>query len=171
LKYLFLRIFFISICFFAPGRCSTEQEIDPSIAFVLKEFVEDAKERGITINTRIISSAKIVDINDPFVPLAIGMCHPFIFFAPFELPRSSKVRISSKLEAWKYPYTFKALVYHELAHCLLYYDHTPESDRMNLMNPTLGLDEWEYKENWNLLVDKLFAPDYPAGPLFSPIKF
>lgn len=51
--------------------------------------------------------------------------------------------------------TFKALVWHELGHCLLDLGHVPEADESSLMNPTIP-GEYQVAQSWPYFVSNLF---------------
>lgn len=53
------------------------------------------------------------------------------------------------------PITQKAVVFHELGHCVLNLGHAPD-DALNLMTPYI-LPSDQIAENWDLLLDKLFS--------------
>jgi hypothetical protein len=53
---------------------------------------------------------------------------------------------------------FKALVWHELGHCLLDLDHTPDNSDLHIMNAYLP-NERELGKKWSFYTDSLFSFD------------
>lgn len=150
---LFTRVFWAFIVLFVYSRCTAEQIVDHRLKPFLDSFIEDAKRYGVDVNESLLSSLEYGDISGPLMEDAIGVCLPLVTGpASFSLPRSSRIIIEPA-----YPYnscSFKALVYHELAHCLLYESH---SERFTLMSPFMENNEKFYCQNWESLLEELFT--------------
>lgn len=63
--------------------------------------------------------------------------------------------------------TFKALVWHELGHCLLNLDHVPSGKKSSLMNAILP-SESQMAKNWSYFVSNFFKDESKvADPAFT----
>lgn len=54
------------------------------------------------------------------------------------------------------PYELKLVIFHELGHCILKLDHTPENS-LQIMQPTVINDEYYLKQHWKALVETLMT--------------
>lgn len=149
-KFRNLRLIAAFLTIFVYSRCSFEQKIHPDIAPVVEEFVRDAKRYGVEVDVSRLSSIDFGDIT--FAEDAVGLCLSLsVAVIPIPVKHSSKVVILDVYD--RDSYQFKALVYHELAHCLLYKGH---SDDHSLMAPTMH-SECFYQRNWEPLLEELFT--------------
>lgn len=157
-----IRFFWAFVVIFTYSRCSVDQNVDRRLEPFLDSFIEDAKRYGVDVNESLLSSLEYGDISGPYMDDAIGVCLPFIVGPThFSLPHSSRIIIEPV-----YPYnscSFKALVYHELAHCLLY---KPHSSRYTLMSPFMEDNEKFYCQNWEAMLEELFTGNETPKVIF-----
>ena len=158
----FLAIFYVSFFSF---RCTTVQHIDPSLKPLVYEFIKDAERYGRHPDIKRLGSLTYDEISVPFYPNVVGLCLP-IMLAGVTLPHSSTVYIDPI-----YPYdsySFKALVYHELSHCLL---DEPHRENDEIMAKTMIRYEEYYALNWEPLLEELFTHKKTEKIKFPYMKF
>jgi len=119
------------------------------------EFIEHCKNSSVENqqkcqeNIKLLSSVELkngpIEANQPGV---VGLC---------ELSLNRKIILRADVFNFN-SLTFKALVWHELGHCLLDLDHTSENDYSHIMNAYLP-NERELGKKWSFYTDDLFNSD------------
>jgi len=128
-------------------RVRFEQPV-ASIAQILNEFLFDC---GTKWNADISNFSKLefIRYSDPSTeeePNRVGVCWTWTSGG---ILTKANIEVKNIQPAIK----FKALLYHELGHCVLGLDHSPQDDQ-ELMSPAL-LDSQYYIENWDKLVQNI----------------
>jgi hypothetical protein len=131
--------------------CTREQAlpvVDERVSVWVDDFFAEAQKRGSTCykakSVRFVAQDKIPQDKTTAGASVIGYC-----------TSSGNVVLSEQVWA-SYGLLFnKALLFHELGHCVLQLDHAPES-ALNLMAPYM-LSEITLAENWAELMTKLFS--------------
>ena len=123
--------------------------IDPFLDRAVNDWVLDMKKSKLNWKGSFHRFDSIVSINFP-TPGILGYCD-----------KETKVIYISKTVIDN-PFLVKMVVYHELGHCILGYEHT--CDRLSIMNPSLNyFPEELYYMCWDLLVE-----DYIRGDVGIP---
>lgn len=123
-------------------------QINSELWHFVELFKEDGLLRGVNIQANSIRFLEYESLSGT----TAGTCTPYldgnggIFY--------SEIRIDEIYRLYDFPLTKKALLYHELGHCLLGLEHK-EVQPPVIMNPSLLLEIY-YKANWTKLVDELF---------------
>ena len=116
--------------------------IDPFLDRAVNDWVLDMKKSKLNWKGSFHRFDSIVSINFP-TPGILGYCD-----------KETKVIYISKTVIDN-PFLVKMVVYHELGHCILEYDHI--CDRMAIMNPALNFYPRElYQSMWDRLVEDFF---------------
>lgn len=126
------------------GAPSIEEAIprrDPSLQVHVLEFLEDARNRGIYLDD---SALRIVEYHE-LSGIAVGICTVWV-------NGLRRIRVEP---SWKDERRLKALMYHELGHCLLNIWEHEDEDSPYMMAPNLHPYE-HYESDWNYLVNQLF---------------
>lgn len=143
-----------------PRPLSEYPAFDPDLKPYLDDFVIDAKNHGIEVDPTILGAMIYAELP----PGIIGFCNGTgPFWEARGIRGSSSILIDKRfLGADPTDYAVKALMYHELAHCLLYKQHDP-SDAMTIMSETPIDDPYNrdymndfYRETWNNQLADLF---------------
>lgn len=155
----YLRYIAMIAALFVVSRCSIVQSIDPAIQPIVDEFLIDAQNHGALVDIKTISAIEFGSVNNILMQNVIGVCMPLIFLGErvnSPLLRSNRVVVTSEYPANSYK--FKALIYHELGHCLLGRQHT--NDLRSLMYPIISDNESFYRVFWKDLVHELFIGNH-----------
>ena len=119
--------------------------IDPLIERAVNEWVLDMKESDLRWKGTFHRFDSIVTINFP-IPGVLGYCD-----------KETKVVYISR-NVIDDPFLVRMVVYHELGHCILGYEHT--CDKLSIMNPSLNyFPEELYRLCWDILVEKYVEGD------------
>lgn len=138
---------------------SFENYLDSSVPNVVRphfaEFIEYCKnsseenKRRCAENLKYLSSVELkTGIVDETNPNIVGYCE--IYIDRKVILRSDMFNVNSL--------SFKALVWHELGHCLLDLDHTEPNSGSHIMNAYLP-SERELGKNWAYYTNGLFNSD------------
>lgn len=122
---------------------------EPKIQSVIDEFYDDCNGKYGTdlSNLNKLESVKFGEPSSDEFPNRIGVCHWWT--RDGELTRARVVVKDIEQE-----FRFKALMYHELGHCVLQLGHTDQNP-YTLMSPALKSNEQYLEENWDELVEQL----------------
>lgn len=142
-------------CFFLLVGCgSTEAKVDPELASFVEDFLADARAFGVGEgHWHEVSSVGFADLGD--LSLA-GMCYT----------KSRKVEIASVHWPYQGPCVRRALLYHELGHCVLDLEHSEVKE--DLMFHQLP-DEASCVREFEAARRRFFeGVKFQAGPLVLP---
>lgn len=144
--------------------------IDPRLAPFLDDFVRDAAERGVTVDTSIIGAIVFAKLPNGLA----GLCNSLGAGWDAVVKHTAVVLIDvDYADGALMPndYTFRALVYHELGHCLLYKVHDPTAYLTIMSDFPIGTAKMSYQEmsqlyrdRWKEELDDLFYRLPPARP-------
>ena len=124
-------------------------EVIPSLKEVYDEFVSDCGSKyGADLSNKykleyIQYEGYKGELKNKYGGNTVGMC---LYWTSNNVITKSNITISHMDSAIK----TKAVLYHELGHCVLKLAHT-EQNPQTMMSPIMGTDEF-YKENWDELV-------------------
>jgi hypothetical protein len=115
--------------------------IHPDFVDTVEQFEADCPAAQLS-NVRSINYANVRDSDHPD---RVGVCY-----------FGDEVQIHTEV-AGLHPALQRAIMYHELGHCLLELDtHVGMMEGMHIMNPFIYLDDPQYYErNWDALVTKM----------------
>ena len=102
-----------------------EEHRDRKLAGYIDEFVAEGKKYGVEVNADYLAVLEFDDEID--LDEHIGYC----IYSPIPIPKTNIVRVYRPVE---FNYYFKALIFHELAHCILFKDHDPPGST-TIMSP------------------------------------
>lgn len=155
-----------------------DRYMDARLQFYLDEFVTDARNHGVTIDSdredslRVLKFVDNVDDEKQSRGQAvsaeagtIGTCASFeeqkTFNAGFKSIKTdaydwNEVWIDNDLAAvTSHPLALKELIYHELGHCLLNLEHV-QAKPHKIMSPEMSLNGKWLTSNWDHLMTELF---------------
>lgn len=145
--------------------------IDSRLALYLDEFIIEAEKRNILINKKMIGVFAFSDLPNNVA----GFCNSAgENWEKLGIEQTAVVLISSDyIHAVKNTddYTFKALVFHELGHCLLYRPH--DDKKYFTIMSSLPIDTYllpyaamseRYKKEWDEQLDDLFLRPSGTAP-------
>lgn len=137
--------------------------IDYRLSLYLDEFIEEAAKRDVNINRKMIGVFAFADLPDTVA----GFCNSAgENWEKFGIEQTAVVLISKDYAHAiknKDDYTVKALIFHELGHCLLYRPH--DDKKYFTIMSALPIDTYlmpykamseRYKEEWEEQLDDLF---------------
>lgn len=127
------------------------RNIDPLTLSTIEDFKLEAANRGIELS--LLDKLYIVEFNNIEGDRAIvGICRTYIDTNGTLVYSRITIRpdFKDKIET----YLFKALVFHELGHCILEKDHEPDDPKV-IMSPHMGSGAY-YELNWTELLDEFF---------------
>ena len=131
------------------------EEPERSLKPYIDAFLHDCGEvYGADVsNINKLRSVKYDEVATEDNPNRVGVCYTWIYDHSGELAYADVVVVKPKTyELW-----FKALMYHELAHCILLVGHTPQEPQ-SMMSPVMAKNEF-YEENWDGLVEEMCTLD------------
>lgn len=128
------------------------EKVPPSIRPHFVEFIEycnitsKTNKETCQDNLRFLSTVDLVEgqiVTDN--PMTIGLC---------EINVNRRITIRTEIFAHE-SLSFKALIWHELGHCLLNLDHIDDKYGIHIMNPGIPTEK-ELGSNWTSFVVDLF---------------
>jgi hypothetical protein len=152
---------------------------DARLQFYLDEFVADAQKNGVTVSADMIDSLRVMkfvsDVDQEKLARGqtvsgdsgtIGTCASFseqksmdAGFKTFYSKANSwsEVWIDDELDSKdSHPMALKELIYHELGHCLLAFEHV-EPKPHSIMSPEMSLNGKWLTKNWDNLITDFFG--------------
>ena len=125
------------------------EEPVPSIAAIVDDFLYDCGElHGADVSK--ISKLKYIRYGDPTTeakPFRIGVCYSN------RNKNGSIVKSRIVVEKLKSKIRLKALIYHELGHCVMGFPHAPQ-EPYSIMSPAIKSKDSYYEEHWDDLVEQ-----------------
>lgn len=126
--------------------------IDPLFKPVLAEFQREAYFYGVGLP--LYGKLRRVEFGETKKedsPRRVGVCNTYLINGRVDYTRITiHPRYKEKLDS----IDFRALMFHELGHCILDKDHT-ETSPATLMNPTIP-NNYYLLTNWDKLLDNFF---------------
>lgn len=130
--------------------------IDPALQPYLDSFERDAEFYRVPIKPETLGMVQFQDLPDHYV----GFCNSAgDTWANMGFVHTNVIVISNKIKDQLGDCYFKAIMYHELGHCLLGKGHDPDNS-LTIMDPApIGLDSF-WCTTWNAQVKDLFTREY-----------
>jgi len=128
-----------------------KHEIDEGLRNYFDAFMKDADLYGV--NTDLVSKLRYMKFGETEAARndrSVGICSSY---GDEEDLMYTTILISDSLKTS--PIQLRAVVYHELGHCVLRMEHSPQSPP-TIMSPMMS-SEIFYKRNWDRLVRNLFT--------------
>ena len=156
-----------------------KRKIDPEYLQILREFIQDARSRGVNIKPETIKKLRRIEKVNKFSvesgPGVIASCNRYtvsesvlddfsmaalpIQYMTIEVLEKTLKRHASDGQGGIYKEKEKEVLYHELFHCLLNKGHLPPGEQ-GIMSAVIDRSSRRALEEWDLLVDELFSPKY-----------
>lgn len=119
--------------------------IDPDLQKYLDEYDSTLAEYGIDVDRSILYRLEYVDELKDGDKELLGICYRY---------RDQEGSYATvKIKRVDNPLVIRAIVFHELGHCIQSLDHSKKSG--SLMYPSLTINPLYYEENWTKLVDEM----------------
>jgi len=117
---------------------------EESLRKILMNFLDDCgvKHKANVFEVNKIEYIRYGDVATEEMPTRVGICVTYTYESVLFKSNITVKKMNTEV-------SMKALLYHELGHCILGLGHTKEFDTM--MSPFM-LDDEYYKANWNKLV-------------------
>lgn len=165
LSYIFMFLIVVESIFIGRSMPKTNEYpfVDSRLRPFIEEFVKEAKSRGVPVNPETLGVMVFTAL-----PAGIaGFCNSADpSWSLVGLKHTGVVLFDSDYEgALEDPedYTFKALIFHELGHCLLQRGHDDKDYLTIMTSMPIGDDRLPYrdmsdayKKNWKRELDDLF---------------
>lgn len=134
-------------------------DISPILQPYISEYLDSASL--FKVDTSLVDKLRIVEFGTTATDQdqdVVGVCNTYTRSDTNALAYT-KITISTEYEDQSArdatPNLFKALLYHELTHCILLRGHEPQDPEV-IMSPILSNDAF-YERNWTQLVNELFT--------------
>lgn len=140
------------------------EEVVPEQAIkIVKDFIYNCQESDFADicnkNLKNLTLFKFTDSDIDSQPMVVGAC--FIYGSSLKHP-NGKREIVIKDVYDRDTYSFRALIWHELGHCLANMNHM--NSNLHIMMPNM-LDEDLYMANWLYFKERFFDTYQPDAPL------
>ncbi len=142
------------------GSCGDEipKFIDPALAPYIHDYMSECDARTECKDKKRIPLHRVEfseTLADEVAPDVVGTCEIRFFYIP-GITGHFSLRGYIKVVPPSYLFTelqFRALLYHELGHCIHQLDHDPHSP---IMREYLPMPDY-LKKNWQYSIDELFT--------------
>jgi hypothetical protein len=151
-----------------------ERKFNPEYTEYYKEFVQDAKIRGVEFTDEAIKKLRRIEVVDKLSVASgdgvIAACNRYttsdsavegfkvvaqpIVYKTIEVLRP-KIRHFAQGRVEK----VREVLYHEFFHCMMNKGHLP-TGKSGIMSPTLSSSDNRARDDWKRLVDELFSPTF-----------
>lgn len=127
-----------------------ELNIDSRLEGFVQEFVAEADKRNANhLDVELIRTLKFAKLGDDIA----GVCRTWRW-AVGEGISHLEIMVDEEFKSLKPEWMVRALLFHEMGHCLLRLEHSEEEPRV-IMHPRLQRNNY-YEKNWKWLLDDLF---------------
>jgi hypothetical protein len=126
-----------------------QEEPAPALRAILDSFISDCRDT-YHADVSLANKLEYIRYGDPATkekPYVVGQCN-MMYYEDGSLAKSNII-----VKEMNNPIMAKALLYHELGHCILDLDHTSEESQ-TLMSPNMFSSKY-YTNNWDRLVKDL----------------